>query len=383
MSLRLRAAAYPILITLCTFVGTGKCQDIGFTESFSGSGIHRSVGGELTGFDNPGWKLEGTGHGSLTADGYQFHLPSNVSPLLHLNERVGRNLVGSGGYSSVLEFSDVVLDRGGGGAIVYQHWLNDDPSSIVHVLVIDSAGADTRAFSIFMHGGDSFGADVQKGVANFSLEFDFRFDEEAFQASYVTDDGTQAQLQVSTTGVSMAENSLVQLELDSQGNNIMSGTLEEWRLSGKGIGGDFNGDGVLGIRDIDLLVAAISTGELDFDLTGDGVVDGHDLSTWIHDLKSTYFGDANLDGEFASSDLVNSFVSGEYEDNIESNSSWATGDWNGDGEFTSSDIVVAFEDGGYEQGPRAAVVPEPNVLLLLSIGLLGSLSRGQSINRAS
>ena len=68
------------------------------------------------------------------------------------------------------------------------------------------------------------------------------------------------------------------------------------------------------------------------------------------------------------------FGEGEYEDNIDLNSTWATGDWNADGEFTTRDFVVAFQDGGYEQGPRAAVVPEPNVALLLSIGLLGCLA---------
>ena len=51
-----------------------------------------------------------------------------------------------------------------------------------------------------------------------------------------------------------------------------------------------------------------------------------------------------------SSDLVRVFQAGEYEDQIEGNSSFGTGDWNGDGEFDSSDLVMAFQAGHYEAG---------------------------------
>jgi hypothetical protein len=90
------------------------------------------------------------------------------------------------------------------------------------------------------------------------------------------------------------------------------------------------------------------------------VIDGADHRLWVKDLKRTSFGDANLDGQFASSDFVNVLQAGEYEDVIPLNSTWSTGDWNADGDFTTLDVVVAFQDGGYEQGPRAgAEVPEP------------------------
>jgi hypothetical protein len=35
-----------------------------------------------------------------------------------------------------------------------------------------------------------------------------------------------------------------------------------------------------------------------FDVNGDAGVDQQDLHIWVKDLKSTWFGDANLDGEF-------------------------------------------------------------------------------------
>ncbi|MCA9196978.1 MAG: hypothetical protein KDA87_05540, partial [Planctomycetales bacterium] len=93
-----------------------------------------------------------------------------------------------------------------------------------------------------------------------------------------------------------------------------------------------------------------------------------DLVFLIHNLHNTYFGDANLDGEFNSQDLVRIFTAGEYEDDIAGNSLWLEGDWNGDGDFTSSDLVLAFQDGGYELGPKpqqTQFVPEPTLGVLL------------------
>jgi hypothetical protein len=88
---------------------------------------------------------------------------------------------------------------------------------------------------------------------------------------------------------------------------------------------------------------------------------------WVNNLRRTYFGDSNLDGEFNSTDLVRLFTVGEYEDGIAANSGWSDGDWNGDQEFDSGDFVSAFAAGGYEQGPRPAVsiVPEPSSVLIL------------------
>jgi hypothetical protein len=88
-------------------------------------------------------------------------------------------------------------------------------------------------------------------------------------------------------------------------------------------------------------------------------VDDADRTIWVTELTRTYFGDANLDGQFNSADLVTVFVTGKYESG--GSADWRDGDWNGDGQFNSLDYVVAFTDGGYEIGPRPAVsvVPEP------------------------
>jgi hypothetical protein len=132
---------------------------------------------------------------------------------------------------------------------------------------------------------------------------------------------------------------------------------------------DLNGDGRLDQADINQLSEEIrsQTNPVEFDVNGDGVVDSTDRIDWIKEVRNTYVGDANLDGEFNSGDLVAVFTVGMYESG--QGAGWAEGDWNGDGVFGSGDLVKAFEDGGYEQGPRAGMsaVPEPSTALLLAL----------------
>jgi probable HAF family extracellular repeat protein len=159
-----------------------------------------------------------------------------------------------------------------------------------------------------------------------------------------------------------------------------SGQIRGWFAEIDGVmalAGDINGDGQLDVGDLESIQAAIRAGDqsTQFDLNNDGRVDAGDRAYWVHDLKHTYFGDANLDGVFGSGDLVDVFVAAQYEDGVFGNSTWSTGDWNGDLEFSSSDIVLAFQDAGYERGPRAAAqaVPEPvmgSLPVLISIGAL-------------
>ena len=139
--------------------------------------------------------------------------------------------------------------------------------------------------------------------------------------------------------------------------------------------GDFNMNGVLDAEDINLLTSEVNIGDNKpaFDLNADDLVNEDDRIVWVDDLKNTYFGDANLDLQFNSSDFVAVFNAGQYEDGVEGNSVWETGDWNGDTEFDSGDFVTAFQAGGYEMGPRAtaAAIPEPSGLLMLVLaGLL-------------
>ncbi len=131
------------------------------------------------------------------------------------------------------------------------------------------------------------------------------------------------------------------------------------------LAGDFNDDGILAHADIDTLLAAIDAGieNLEHDLDRSGSVDISDVFYFAEVIFGTWLGDANLDGEFNSSDFVQLWQASEYEDSIANNSTWADGDWNGDREFDSNDFVLAFMGRGYEAGPRVAFVPEPTSTL--------------------
>lgn len=148
------------------------------------------------------------------------------------------------------------------------------------------------------------------------------------------------------------------------------------------ITGDFNGNGLLDVDDVDLMAVEVRTGSTNrvYDLNEDAAIDTVDFQTWVKDTAHLYYGDANLDGEFNSNDLVNVFGFGIYETG--GVASWSSGDWNGDGYFNSADFVLAFEDGGYEQGPRAvAAVPEPTATPLWTLLLAGMGVRAQRKTR--
>jgi hypothetical protein len=143
-------------------------------------------------------------------------------------------------------------------------------------------------------------------------------------------------------------------------------------IVGGAVTGDFNGNGVLDLPDIDDLTAQSAGGAnpAGYDLTGDALVNSADVEFWVRDLFNSWMGDADLDGQFSSTDLVTVLASGSYEADVDS--VWSTGDFNGDRRTNSTDLVVALADGGYEAGPRMAVatVPEPSSVALLLLGLV-------------
>ena len=78
------------------------------------------------------------------------------------------------------------------------------------------------------------------------------------------------------------------------------------------------------------------------DLTDDQIVDHHDMDYLMRNILLTSYGDANLDRTFDSADFIQVFQVGEYEDDVDNNSTWADGDWNSDGDFDSLDFIFAF-----------------------------------------
>jgi hypothetical protein len=87
--------------------------------------------------------------------------------------------------------------------------------------------------------------------------------------------------------------------------------------------------------------------------------DDSDRYNYHNEYRFWKLGDANHDGEFDSSDLVDVFQAGEYEDGVPGNSTWEEGDFNRDGDFDSSDLIEAFQYGGYESVPVTDIINPP------------------------
>jgi hypothetical protein len=210
------------------------------------------------------------------------------------------------------------------------------------------------------------------------LAFEIGFDERLAQATFSFDNNIDDHNPAISFGpfdypLSVHEDQRTRLSLSAYESGSVEGIVDFWSLAwtaDEGLG-DFNSNGTLDAEDLDLLSAEIRSGtnNAPFDLTSDQRVDELDRTFWVETLRKTYFGDSNLDGEFNTTDLVQAFQAGVYEDAIDGNAGWASGDWNGDADFSSRDLVLAFQSGGYEAGPRPAVVPEPSVSLLLLIGI--------------
>lgn len=151
--------------------------------------------------------------------------------------------------------------------------------------------------------------------------------------------------------------SLQRVAADTHGNSptnwrVAAPTPGDFEFDGT-IPGDFDGDRIVGITDLEMLCSAAHQmpNDLMFDLNGDGVFDDADLDYMVQTLLGTDAGDANLDGIFDSTDLVQVFAAGSYETGP---ANWSSGDWNCDGFFTTTDLVVAFATGSYVNGAQPA-----------------------------
>ena len=208
------------------------------------------------------------------------------------------------------------------------------------------------------------------------------YDWEGFHYEYRVDSGYEIwvaqgnQLEVDYTNVE--EFLSVFAPLSSAGGSLSIPRNEGLTLA---LRGDYDNDQQLDAGDLDLQTGAIISGrhEVTFDLNHDGLVDGDDRLFWIEhpEMKHTYLGDANLDGQFDSADVVQVFVVGQFETG--QLAFWDGGDWNADQVFDSADFVAAFSRGGYEAGPRGGggqqPVPEPTGLVLSVLAWLVLMHR--------
>ena len=127
--------------------------------------------------------------------------------------------------------------------------------------------------------------------------------------------------------------------------------------------GDFNGDKELTIEDIGLLTAEIRKDEprFWFDIDGNDIVDGNDRTAWV-ELRGTFVGDVDLDGQVNATDLNALALNWRADDAT----SWAQGDFNGDGLVNAidlNDLALNWRSGSVQ----ASAVPEPTCDWLLTM----------------
>ncbi|MFC1757904.1 choice-of-anchor Q domain-containing protein [Planctomycetota bacterium] len=121
--------------------------------------------------------------------------------------------------------------------------------------------------------------------------------------------------------------------------------------------GDMNSDQTVDGVDVDQLCSALRTGEFNLpiqDLNYDRTINNDDVDTLLGRIMGTVRGDVNFDGIFNSTDFVQIFRVGEFEDSISNNSTYTEGDWNCDGDFTTRDFVLVFQLKSYTAAARKA-----------------------------
>ncbi|MCA9218427.1 MAG: VCBS repeat-containing protein, partial [Planctomycetales bacterium] len=149
----------------------------------------------------------------------------------------------------------------------------------------------------------------------------------------------------------MRATTAVAIDVDDDGDDdLIARTNRGFVLYRQGpnpVPGDVTFDRLVTVDDIDALRNAERNppSTTAFDINSDGTVDENDIQHLIADILGIVPGDANGDGRFDSSDLVQMFVSSAFESDVEAG--WRDGDFDGDGFATTRDLVLAFQSGKY------------------------------------
>ncbi len=375
-----------------SYVAPIACADISqFVESFDGVGDFGMNQTDIDfGLDNPDW-LYFTLGGSveLQSDGLQFsHIGIDSNSLEGETSNISRNLLPElRSFVERVEIKDldlgIIRDDEHGEAtsgILFTHIvgfaeanmsisLNDsivDDSTNSWLLAVQT---DRSRELHVVPKSDHLALEMLFDVNN--LEVYFRYDADLRDNLAPLEFGP---LEFERHDIETPHRTKLLFGASGGSNRKANGLLDFWSLTKLVIPGDYDDDHLLTVADVDRLMTRVREGPFgkSYDLNDDGTLNSSDVRVWVRDLKGTFLGDANLDDEFNSTDLVAIFAAGEYEDGLAVNSTWATGDWNADAEFDSGDLVFAFAGGGYEFGPRteASAIPEPTSFATLLAGLI-------------
>ena len=135
--------------------------------------------------------------------------------------------------------------------------------------------------------------------------------------------------------------------------------------------GDFDGDNVVDVADLDLLDAAIRTGSTDsgFDVNGDGTVNLSDQMLLVEELLGTRAGDADLNQRVDFNDFLT------LSRNFNDAGAWGTGDFDASGTTAFPDFLMLSSNFGFVTESEVNTVPEAGSFSLLMLPLLCGLGR--------
>ena len=141
-----------------------------------------------------------------------------------------------------------------------------------------------------------------------------------------------------------------------------------------GMLGDFDFDNILELSDINELVTAIAAGSTDafYDLTGDSLINGDDLNSWIVDLYGSLPGDANLDRAVDGQDFS------LWENHrFTASDQWGHGDFDANGIIDVRDFNIWNQHKSQTTGISELSLPEPSSCCLawLAAGIIWSKRR--------
>ena len=130
--------------------------------------------------------------------------------------------------------------------------------------------------------------------------------------------------------------------------------------------GDFDGNEMLEVADIDLLAAAIRGGseEGQFDVNEDGALSDADIVFWVEELKGTIMGDVDLNKAVNFPDFL------VLSQNFTKEGGWGQGNFNSDTLVNFPDFLL-FSGNFAKVAPAASAVPEPSALCLILACLFG------------
>ncbi len=239
------------------------------------------------------------------------------------------------------------------------------------VQVFDSAGNYKLQFGVFGSGNGEFSAPW--GVA-FDAGGDVYVTDAHNDRIQVFDSAASYKYQFGNEGNIQVE-SPDGIAIDATANiyvaEFVNQRVSVWRMV-KEL--DFDGDGDVGVDDVDALVGEIVAGTNNsaFDLTVDGTVNDADLTKWLGDaatqnafLASYLRGDANLDGIVNAADLNNLAQNW-----LGSPNAWQWGDFTADG-FVNAEDLNHVGQNWLQSVPfanEASAVPEPMTHLLIASG---------------